>query len=111
MKPEAIKPPWLIETIIQETGRFFGVSRKELVSHSRLSDLVIPRHVAMYLARRHTNESLPTIGACFRGRDHTTILYAVRKIARWGSVNRRDVGAAIVAIERAVRQRQWERAA
>jgi chromosomal replication initiator protein len=42
---------------------------------------VLPRQVAMYLAKELTQKSLPEIGEAFGGRDHTTVLHAVRKIA------------------------------
>jgi chromosomal replication initiator protein len=57
----------------------FGVTEKELLGASRLRNVLVPRQVAMYLARELTGLSLPRIGATF-GRDHTTVLHACRKV-------------------------------
>jgi chromosomal replication initiator protein len=58
----------------------FGVTLDELLSPARSPRLAWPRQVAMYLARELTSESLPAIGRQFGGRDHTTVLYAWRRI-------------------------------
>jgi chromosomal replication initiator protein len=71
-----------IDTIQSEVCRFFGVTREEIVSERRTRRIVTPRQVAMYLSRELTEASLPTIGREFGGRDHTTVMYAVQKIAR-----------------------------
>lgn len=57
----------------------FGVTQKELLGPSRLRRVLIPRQVAMYLARERAGLSLPRIGAAF-GRDHTTVMHACRKV-------------------------------
>jgi len=59
----------------------FSVSRDELLSNSRVARLAWPRQIAMYLAREHTQESLPSIGRSFGGRNHTTVLHAIRRTA------------------------------
>jgi chromosomal replication initiator protein len=56
------------------------VSRADLLSSRRTANVVRPRQVAMYLAKTLTLRSLPEIGRRFGGRDHTTVLHAVRKI-------------------------------
>ncbi len=56
----------------------FSLTREELLSASRSARLVWPRQVAMYLAREHTGETLPAIGRQFGGRNHTTVMHAVR---------------------------------
>ena len=58
----------------------YGVSRRDLISDRRTQDIVRPRHVAMYLCKKLTLLSQPQIGRKFSGRDHTTVLHAVRKI-------------------------------
>lgn len=63
------------------TCEAFGVTREELLSASRESRVAWPRQVAMYLAREHTGASLPSIGAEFGGRGHTTVLHACRRTA------------------------------
>jgi len=59
---------------------FYRVKVTELFSKKRTADLVKPRQIAMYFAKDLTSLSLPEIGDAFGGRDHTTVLHAVRKI-------------------------------
>lgn len=69
-----------VDRIQSVVARYFGKTRSELLSKSRHSSIVGPRHIAMYLAKELTDYSLPEIGRRFGGRDHTTVLHAVRKI-------------------------------
>jgi chromosomal replication initiator protein len=70
-----------VDEIQRLTCQAFGVSREELLSPSRAARVAWPRQVAMYLAREHTDASLPVIGAEFGGRGHTTVLHACRRTA------------------------------
>src|SRR6201991_1203328 len=69
-----------IEDIRRVVARQYNVSRADLLSSRRTANVVRPRQVAMYLAKTLTLRSLPEIGRRFGGRDHTTVLHAVRKI-------------------------------
>ncbi|WP_455477130.1 chromosomal replication initiator protein DnaA [Bartonella sp. B41] len=69
-----------IEEIQRAVARHYNVSRQDLLSNRRTRTVVKPRQVAMYLAKILTPRSLPEIGRRFGGRDHTTVLHAVRKI-------------------------------
>jgi chromosomal replication initiator protein len=69
-----------IEDIQRVVARQYNVSRADLLSSRRTAHVVRPRQVAMYLAKVLTLRSLPEIGRRFGGRDHTTVLHAVRKI-------------------------------
>jgi chromosomal replication initiator protein len=69
-----------IEDIQRVVARQYNVSRSDLLSSRRTANVVRPRQVAMYLAKILTLRSLPEIGRRFGGRDHTTVLHAVRKI-------------------------------
>ncbi len=69
-----------IEDIQRIVARQYSVSRSDLLSSRRTANVVRPRQVAMYLAKTLTLRSLPEIGRRFGGRDHTTVLHAVRKI-------------------------------
>src|ERR1700731_4021952 len=69
-----------IEDIQRVVARQYNVSRADLLSSRRTANVVRPRQVAMYLAKILTLRSLPAIGRRFGGRDHTTVLHAVRKI-------------------------------
>ena len=75
-EPKRIK----IEEIQRIVARQYNVSRADLLSSRRTANVVRPRQVAMYLAKQLTLRSLPEIGRRFGGRDHTTVLHAVRKI-------------------------------
>jgi hypothetical protein len=69
-----------VELIKRSVCRQFNISKQLIESASRKSDVVRPRQIAMYLARKHTDHSFPEIGRRFGGRDHTTILHAFHKI-------------------------------
>jgi chromosomal replication initiator protein len=69
-----------IEDIQRVVARHYNVSKTELLSNRRTRTIVKPRQVAMFLAKIMTLRSLPEIGRRFGGRDHTTVLHAVRKI-------------------------------
>ncbi len=69
-----------IEDIQKIVARHFNVSKNELLSNRRTRAIVRPRQIAMYLAKVMTPRSYPEIGRRFGGRDHTTVLHAVRKI-------------------------------
>ncbi len=69
-----------IEDIQKVVARHYNVSKVELLSDRRTRTIVKPRQIAMYLSKVLTLRSLPEIGRRFGGRDHTTVLHAVRKI-------------------------------
>jgi chromosomal replication initiator protein len=69
-----------IEDIQRVVARHYNVSRSDMLSSRRTANVVRPRQIAMYLAKLLTLRSLPEIGRRFGGRDHTTVLHAVRKI-------------------------------
>ena len=69
-----------IEEIQRIVARHYNVSKQDLLSNRRTRTIVKPRQIAMYLAKMLTPRSLPEIGRRFGGRDHTTVLHAVRKI-------------------------------
>lgn len=69
-----------IEDIQKVVARQFNVARNDLLSNRRTRQIVRPRQIAMYLSKTMTPRSLPEIGRRFGGRDHTTVLHAVRKV-------------------------------
>jgi chromosomal replication initiator protein len=69
-----------IEDIMKVVGRHFNVAKADLLSPRRARSVVVPRQIGMYLAKKLTSRSLPEIGRRFGGRDHSTVLHAVRKI-------------------------------
>ncbi len=78
--PEGGEPEITATLIIAQTASYFGLTIEELTGPSRGRHLVMARQIAMYLCRELTNLSLPKIGAQFGNRDHTTVMYADRKI-------------------------------
>ena len=70
-----------VELIQQITCELFGLTHEELLSDGRAHRVAWPRQLAMYLAREHTDASLPAIGRAFGGRNHTTVLHACRRTA------------------------------
>lgn len=69
-----------IPQIQEEVARYYHVQVKDLKGKKRVKTIVVPRQVAMYLARELTDSSLPKIGAEFGGKDHTTVIHAHEKI-------------------------------
>ncbi len=69
-----------IDDILKIIGSHYSVTRADLLSPRRARSIVRPRQVGMYLAKKMTPRSLPEIGRRFGGRDHSTVLHAVRKI-------------------------------
>lgn len=65
-----------IQTIIAETAAAFGVPALDLISERRIATIVVPRHVAMTLARDLTLASYPRIARAFRRADHSTVIHA-----------------------------------
>ncbi|WP_372490599.1 chromosomal replication initiator protein DnaA [Nocardioides bruguierae] len=78
--PDGGEPEITAGLIIAQTAAYFGLSIDELTGPSRGRHLVMARQIAMYLCRELTDLSLPKIGAEFGNRDHTTVMYADRKI-------------------------------
>jgi chromosomal replication initiator protein len=68
---------------IQETVcAHFEITQGELLSRSRVSVVMWPRQIAMYLSKELTDHSLPCIAREFGGRDHTTVMHACRRVAK-----------------------------
>lgn len=76
-----IRPP-TIDQVKRAVMVAFDVTKTDLESARRSRSIAYPRQVAMFLCRRLTTRSLPQIGRYFGNRDHTTVLYAVRKLEK-----------------------------
>jgi chromosomal replication initiator protein len=70
-----------VENIQKTVADFFNIKVADMYSKKRPANIARPRQIAMYLAKELTQKSLPEIGDLFGGRDHTTVLHAVRKIS------------------------------
>jgi chromosomal replication initiator protein len=70
-----------VENIQKTVADYYKIKVADMYSKRRPANIAMPRQVAMYLAKELTQKSLPDIGDMFGGRDHTTVLHAVRKIS------------------------------
>ncbi len=75
------EPTLTMPDILRITAQQYGLSPDDLRSKGRRQELVLARQVAMYLVREMTSHSYPEIGQFFGGRDHSTVMYAVQKVA------------------------------
>ncbi|HFM5939431.1 TPA: chromosomal replication initiator protein DnaA [Enterococcus faecium] len=73
-------PQLSILQIQEEVVKYYHIQLKDLKGKKRVKSIVVPRQIAMYLARELTDNSLPKIGAEFGGKDHTTVIHAHEKI-------------------------------
>lgn len=87
-----------IQTIIAAVTDFYGVKITDLQSKRRQRSIALPRQVCMYLARRFTRFSLEEIGGYFGGRDHTTVMHAVRTVEERRELDN-DFAQVVVSLE------------
>jgi chromosomal replication initiator protein len=71
-----------VELIQKTVADYYKIKVADMYSKRRPNNIALPRQIAMYLAKEVTQKSLPEIGELFGGRDHTTVLHAVRKIGQ-----------------------------
>ncbi len=88
-----------IDDIQRSTARYYQISLADMVSRRRARAIARPRHVAMYLAKILTARSLPEIGRQFGGRDHSTVVHALRRIEQLRRTNP-EIDAAIETLRR-----------
>ncbi len=69
------------QRVVELVAREFALTVENLLGRDRSREVALPRQVAMYLLRQEANVSLPQIGEVLGGRDHTTVMYAIEKIA------------------------------
>lgn len=93
-----IRPPVPVLTIQERVASHFHIPLQEMRSSRRDREIVRPRQVAMYLSKRLTRQSLPAIGRMFGGRDHTTVIHAVRQIEKLRATDP-DINAAVTALQ------------
>ena len=87
-----------IQQIFEAVTKYFNVRVGDLQSKRRHKSVAFPRQICMYLARKYTRYSLEEIGGYFGGRDHTTVLHAVRTITA-DVQNEREVAEQINYLE------------
>ena len=71
-----------VEEILKKVSGHFNIKISDIKSAKRLKTVVLPRQIAMYLSRQLTSSSFPEIGERFGGKDHSTIIHAIRKIEK-----------------------------
>ena len=76
----SFNPKNYLVSIQNTVSNYFNIALSEMLSQRRSRPLARPRQIAMYLAKSITSRSLPEIGRKFGGRDHTTVMHAVKKI-------------------------------
>ena len=69
-----------VKKIAESVAEFYNISMEDLLKQSRKKEYVKPRQIAMYLIRKELDNSFPSIGDFFGGRDHTTVMHAVDKV-------------------------------
>jgi chromosomal replication initiator protein len=78
-----------MQAILDAVARYYDIKLTDLLGKRRHKSVALPRQVCMWLARRHTRHSLEEIGGYVGGRDHTTVLHAIRQIdSRQGADDR-----------------------
>ena len=105
---ETIEKTISMESILSVVIKQFNTKLSDLQSKRRTQSVVLPRQICMYFARQMTNHSLEEIGGFFGGRDHTTVLYAERKIANQLKKNTR-LSILVNELKSHISQNQQER--
>jgi chromosomal replication initiator protein len=82
-----------VDEIQAAAAEAFGVTREAMLARDRTPHIAFARQVAMYLSRELTKETLPAIGRCFGGRNHTTVLHAHKRIVREMAADRATLDA------------------
>ncbi|MDT8420918.1 MAG: chromosomal replication initiator protein DnaA [Desulfuromonadales bacterium] len=71
-----------VETIQKTVANYYHIKTSDIKSSKRLKNLVLPRQISMYISRKLTSSSFPEIGSKFGGKDHSTIIHAIKKIEK-----------------------------
>lgn len=101
-EPGLLPSPPSVRMIMDAVCEHFGVSRRDLLSARRTRTIVRPRQVVAFLGKELTNRSLPELGRLLGGRDHTTVIHAVRKVGELIAAGD-PIGEDVAAIRAALR--------
>ena len=82
MLPDAPGKEITIDGIIAETTSYFNITPEQLKGSNRSRNLVKARQISMYLCRELTDSSLPSIGNAYGGRDHSTVIHAIKQVKK-----------------------------
>ena len=91
-----------VELIQRTVADYYKIKVADMYSKRRPTAIAFPRQIAMYLAKELTQKSLPEIGELFGGRDHTTVLHAVRKISS-ERINNSETNHALHVLEQTLK--------
>lgn len=108
--PELDAPRPKVSMIIRDCADYYGIGRDDLISSRRAASSIRPRHMAMFLCKEMTLNSLAEIGRRFGGRDHTTVRHAVIKMEK-RIVDTPEIGAEFSAIKAMIQQKTIRAAA
>lgn len=103
-RPSAFRKTFMIRQIINRIAARFDVMPQQITGQDRHTIFVVPRFIAMYLAKNVAQQSTPLIGRQFGDRDHTTVLHALKK-ARANALSDFQFGSELAALECAIRRR------
>ena len=97
MQPETATT---VDDVQKAVCEYFGIRMSDLKGKKRNRSVTFPRMIAMYICRERLQESFPSIGDRFGGRDHSTVMHAVRKMANRIAEDDAEVLGPIDAVER-----------
>lgn len=107
MQSNGATRPLDAESILTVVASYYGCTSKELTDKAKNPQLAFPRQVAMYLCRELMGDSYPALGLLFGGRDHTTIMYAIKKIENL-EVTNKDVHMVITELTKKLKKGRIE---
>jgi chromosomal replication initiator protein len=90
-----------VDDIKKAVATHFNIKVSEIISKRRTKNLSFPRHIAMYLCRKHTTASYPEIGEHFGGRDHSSVIHAATVVSSKLSTDA-EVKGIIESIEKSI---------
>lgn len=70
------------QTILKTVASFYNIKEEDILKNVRLKEIVKPRQIVMYFLREELKESYPSIGRKFKGKDHTTVMYACKQVEK-----------------------------
>ncbi len=85
-----------LEDVVDIVAKYFSLTKSDLVGSDRKKEVMTPRQITMYLIREILNQSYESIGDCFGGRNHTTVMHACNKVVNQMKIDpklQRDIGA------------------
>jgi chromosomal replication initiator protein len=85
-----------LEDVVDIVAKYFGLTKSDLIGADRKKEIMVPRQISMYLIREILNQSFESIGDCFGGRNHTTVMHACNKVINQVKIDQklqRDINA------------------